>query len=269
MAHGDVSPLISFASMQPFVSVKHLSLTYPNGYQALRDVSFDVHAGEFLVVIGLSGSGKSTLMRTINRLLEPTEGSIVVNGTDVTHVDGEALRRHRARIGMIFQHFNLIKRHSVLRNVLYGALGVTPTWSSLAGRFTQDQQSMAMDNLNVVGIADKARQRADALSGGQQQRVAIARALMQRPDILLADEPVASLDPATSHSVMSYLERINRDYGTTVICNLHFLSLVRQYATRVIALRNGEKVFEGLPADITDEWFRTIYGDDAAEVEIR
>lgn len=255
--------------MQPLLSVRDLSLTYPNGYSALKGVSFDVQEGEFLVVIGLSGSGKSTLMRTLNRLLEPTGGSIRYAGQDVTHIEGEPLRKHRSRIGMIFQHFNLIRRHSVLRNVLYGALGAMSSVQSITGRFTAEQQQVALRNLDIVGIADKANQRADALSGGQQQRVAIARALMQQPSMLLADEPVASLDPATSHSVMQYLEKINKEQGVTVICNLHFLSLVRRYATRVIALKGGELIFEGKPDAITDEWFRTIYGEEAVEVEIR
>ena len=251
------------------LSVRNLSHTYPNGYQALHDISFDVEPGEFLVIIGLSGSGKSTLLRCLNRLIEPTHGSILMDGHDVTHVSDAALRSHRAGIGMIFQHFNLIPRHSVLNNVLYGALGSTSTVTSMLGRYSDEQQQRAVKALEVVGISDKAGNRADALSGGQQQRVAIARALMQQPRLLLADEPVASLDPATSHSVMDYLERINKDLGTTVICNLHFLSLVRRYATRVIALKGGRMVFNGRPADITDEWFRTIYGEEAMEVEIR
>ena len=251
------------------LSVQHLSHTYPNGHQALHDISFDVQAGEFLVIIGLSGSGKSTLLRCLNRLIEPTQGTIVMNGADVTHVSDAALRTHRAGIGMIFQHFNLIPRHSVMQNVLYGSLGSTPTVSSILGRFSPEQQSKALQALDVVGIREKAGVRADALSGGQQQRVAIARALMQNPALLLADEPVASLDPATSHSVMDYLERVNKELGTTVICNLHFLSLVRRYATRVIALKGGRMVFNGQPDEITDTWFRTIYGDEAMEVEIR
>ncbi|MBU3680139.1 MAG: phosphonate ABC transporter ATP-binding protein [Candidatus Kapabacteria bacterium] len=253
----------------PLLSVKNLSHTYPNGYQALHDVSFEVEAGEFLVIIGLSGSGKSTLLRCLNRLVEPTEGTILVNGQDVTHVSDASLRSHRSGIGMIFQHFNLIPRHTVLSNVLYGALGTTSTMSSITGRFTDQQRQRALSALEVVGIRDKVENRADALSGGQQQRVAIARALMQQPQLLLADEPVASLDPATSHSVMDYLERINKDLGTTVICNLHFLSLVRRYATRVIALKGGHLVFNGKPEDISDEWFRTIYGEEAMEVDIR
>jgi phosphonate transport system ATP-binding protein len=170
---------------------------------------------------------------------------------------------------MIFQDFNLIGRHSVLDNVLYGALGSTRSLQSILGKFSAEQRVQAKQALEIVGIAEKQKTRADTLSGGQQQRVAIARALMQQPKLLLADEPVASLDPATSHGVMKYLERINKEMGTTVICNLHFLSLVRQYATRVIALKGGEIVFDGLPPDITDAWFKQIYGEDAVEVEIR
>lgn len=255
--------------MPPLITVEDLSFEYPNGFKALKNVSFTVQPGEFLVVIGLSGSGKSTLMRTINRLLEPTSGTLTLNGADVTHIEGDALRMHRRKIGMIFQHFNLIKRHSVLRNTLYGALGQLSSAQSLLGKFSPQLTEKAMQRLDIVGIREKAEQRADSLSGGQQQRVAIARALMQDPMLLLADEPVASLDPATSHSVMKYLERINKEFGTTVVCNLHFLSLVRQYASRVIALKAGEIVFEGQPTDITEQWFKEIYGDDATEVEIR
>lgn len=251
------------------LSVRNLSHTYTNGHQALHNVSFDVERGEFLVVIGLSGSGKSTLLRCINRLLVPSEGEIVFDDHVVTHIEGDQLRRHRASIGMVFQQFNLIGRHSVLNNVLYGALSETPTWNTIVGSYSLKQREHALTNLDITGIREKADERADSLSGGQQQRVAIARALMQNPKLLLADEPVASLDPATSHSVMRYLERINKEMHTTVICNLHFLSLVRQYATRVLALRTGKLVFDGRPEEITESWFRTIYGDDAVMVDVR
>ncbi len=252
-----------------FLEIENLSKVYPNGTRALDSVSFTVERGEFLAVIGLSGSGKSTLLRCINRLIEPTSGTIIFDGEDVTHIKGERLRHYRQRIGMIFQQFNLIGRYSVLNNVLMGALGSVNTLDSILGRFPSGLREMALRNLEIVGIAGKANVRADSLSGGQQQRVAIARALMQEPQLLLADEPVASLDPATSHGVMRYLGYINRELGCTIICNLHFLSLVREYATRVIALKSGQLVFEGSPADISDEWFRHIYGDEAVEVEIR
>lgn len=251
------------------LDVQSLSKTYPNGTLALKSVSFTVDRGEFVAVIGLSGSGKSTLLRCINRLIEPSSGTILFDGQDVTHIKGEALRRYRQRIGMIFQQFNLIGQATVLKNVLMGALGSVSTVDSILGRFPPSFHDMALRNLQIVGIAEKAMVRADSLSGGQQQRVAIARALMQEPQLLLADEPVASLDPATSHSVMRYLGYINRQLGTTIICNLHFLSLVREYASRAIALRNGEIVFDGSPSAITEEWFRHIYGEDAVEVEIR
>ncbi len=250
------------------LSLRNVHKIYPNGTHALKGVSLDVEEGEFLVVIGLSGSGKSTLLRCINRLIDPSEGSIRFEGREVTELSGSELRKYRAQIGMIFQHFNLINRHSVWRNVMYGALGRLSWWGPLVGRFPEELKDEARRHLQLVGLADKWNERVDALSGGQQQRVAIARSLMQRPRLLLADEPVASLDPATSHSVMQYLEKINRQ-GTTIICNLHFLSLVRQYASRVIALRAGELVFEGKPEEITEEWFKKIYGEDAQEVEIK
>ncbi len=250
------------------LDVTHLEKVYPNGTYALKGVSLSVQEGEFLVVIGLSGSGKSTLLRCINRLHEPTSGSIHFEGQEITHLKGKELRGYRRQIGMIFQHFNLVKRRSVLDNVIAGRLGDLPVMQSLRGKFSSTVRDEAMEKLTIVGLADKAFARADALSGGQQQRVAIARTLMQRPKILLADEPVASLDPATSHSVMQYLEFINKEYGTTIICNLHFLSLVRQYASRVIALKSGEMMFEGSPHEIDRAWFTRIYGEEAVEVEI-
>lgn len=251
------------------LQVKNLHKIYKNGTHALKGVSLDVKEGEFLVIIGLSGSGKSTLLRCINRLIEPTSGTITFLGKDITHITGEELRKVKSNIGMVFQQFNLIKRRSVLTNVIAGKLGSLKTLESIFEKFSDDVYKEAYSSLETVGISDKAKVRADSLSGGQQQRVAIARSLMQHPKLLLADEPVASLDPATSNSVMQYFEKINKELGTTVICNLHFLSLVRRYATRVIALKAGEIIYQGLPADIDENWFRTIYGEEAEEVEIR
>jgi phosphonate transport system ATP-binding protein len=231
-------------------------------------VSLDIQRGEFVVLIGLSGSGKSTLLRCINRLIEPTSGKVVFDGVDVTRASGDELRRIRRRIGMIFQQFNLVRRSSVLSNTLAGRLGYRSTFRTILGRPTAADVAAAFENLGRVGIADKAYSRADALSGGQQQRVGIARALMQAPDLMLADEPVASLDPATSHSVMKYLEEINKKDGITVICSLHFLSLARRYGTRVIALKGGKVAFDGKPAEIDERRFKEIYGEDAMEVEI-
>jgi phosphonate transport system ATP-binding protein len=255
-------------SNKPLLSIRNLTKTYDNGVRALKNVSFDVQPGEFLVVIGLSGSGKSTLLRCINRLHDPSSGEIWFEGQDVAKLQGSQIRGLRKRIGMIFQQFNLIGRHSVLSNVLMGKLGQTGTLKSLFGIFDEADKTDALQYLKLVGIDDKARIRADQLSGGQQQRVAIARALTQKPRVLLADEPVASLDPATCHTVMDYLKRVNQELGITIICNLHFLSLVRQYATRVVALKGGELVFEGSPHNIDEAWFEKIYGEGAKEVHV-
>ncbi len=255
-------------SNETLLSIKDLVKTYPNGTQALKEVSFEVRRGEFLVVIGLSGSGKSTLLRCLNRLNDPTSGEITFNGKSTLDLKPAEVRNLRKKVAMIFQHFNLVPRHTVLSNVLMGRLGDTPSLKSLFGMFSAPDYQKAREYLNLVGIAEKEKMRADQLSGGQQQRVAIARALTQQPEILLADEPVASLDPATCHTVMDYLKKVNQELGITIICNLHFLSLVRQYATRVIALKAGEIVFEGSPTEITDDWFARIYGHGAREVHI-
>jgi len=249
--------------------IEHLTKVYPNGARALDDVSLEVPDGQFLVIVGLSGSGKSTLLRCVNRLIEPTSGKIWLDGLEITAASAAELRRIRLGIGMIFQQFNLVRRQSVLVNVLSGRLGFVGTAPSLVGQFPGSDYERAAHNLARVGILEKAQQRVDTLSGGQQQRVAIARALMQEPKLMLADEPVASLDPATSHSVMRYLEEINREDGITVIANLHFLSLARRYATRVIALKAGKIVFDGGLEEIDNQRFQLIYGEDAVEVEIR
>jgi phosphonate transport system ATP-binding protein len=253
---------------ETILSIRNLKKTYDNGTQALKGVSFDVKKGEFLVVIGLSGSGKSTLLRCINRLHDPTSGDILFRDQNIAKSSGSEIRLIRKKIGMIFQHFNLVPRYSVLKNVLMGRLGFMGSIKSLLGIFSESDKVEALKYLKLVGIREKAALRADNLSGGQQQRVAIARALTQGPEILLADEPVASLDPATCHTVMDYLKKVNQELGITIICNLHFLSLVRQYATRVIALKGGEIVFEGSPKEISDEWFQKIYGEGAKEVHI-
>jgi phosphonate transport system ATP-binding protein len=248
------------------LSVENLTKTYDNKVLALDNVSFQVPDKQFLVVIGLSGSGKSTLLRCINRLVQPTSGRVVWNGVDVTAASQEDLRQIRRRIGMIFQQFNLVTRSSVLTNVLSGRLGyVNPAWS-LINRFPKEDVRRAIQKLDRVGIADKAHNRADELSGGQQQRVGIARALMQEPELMLADEPVASLDPVLAHSIMQYLEQINKEDGVTVICSLHFLDLVQRYADRVVALKGGKLVFEGLPHEIDDERFKAIYGEEAERI---
>jgi phosphonate transport system ATP-binding protein len=249
------------------LKVENLTKIYePGGVLALDNVSFEVPKGQFLAVIGLSGSGKSTLLRCINRLIEPTAGKIMLDNDDITAANQEQMRRIQRRIGMVFQHFNLVSRSSVLTNVLAGRLGyVNPAWS-LLNRFPKDDIQKAHHELERVGIGDKADVRADALSGGQQQRVGIARALMQDPELILADEPVASLDPVLAHSIMKYLQDINEQDGVTVLCSLHFLDIVHRYADRVIALNEGKLVFEGLPSEIDDKKFKEIYGREAERV---
>jgi phosphonate transport system ATP-binding protein len=248
------------------LEIQNLSKTYDGGVQALTDVSFSVPKGQFLAVIGLSGSGKSTLLRCLNRLVTPTSGKILWNGVDVTDANQDEIRYVRRKIGMVFQHFNLVQRSSVLTNVLSGRLGyVNPIWS-IFNRFSKEDIENAYHQLDRVGIKDKAQYRADELSGGQQQRVGIARAMMQDPEMILADEPVASLDPVLAHSIMQYLEQINREDGVTVLCSLHFLDLVHRYADRVVALNEGRLVFDGLPSEIDDEKFKEIYGRDAERV---
>jgi len=251
---------------EPILQIQNLTKVYDNGVRALQDVSFTVPKGEFTAVIGLSGSGKSTLLRCINRLIDPTGGTILFNGINVTTANDTELRRARRRIGMVFQHFNLVHRSPVLTNVLAGRLGyVNPAWS-LINRFSSKDTAKAMAQLERVGLADKAANRADALSGGQQQRVGIARALMQDPMMILADEPVASLDPVLAHGIMQYLEQINQEDGVTVLCSLHFLDLVHRYADRVIALNGGELMFDGPPEAIDDAKFKDIYGKEAERV---
>lgn len=251
------------------LEIRHLTKVYGDGTVALKDVSFTVQDGEFLVIIGLSGSGKSTLLRCINRLIDPTEGEIIWNGVDLAKLQGEELRVTRRQIGMVFQHFNLVRRSTVMTNVLAGRLGYAPTQSSMLHRFSEKDQKMAWKALERLGIEDQANKRASELSGGQQQRVGIARALMQEPKMILADEPVASLDPVLAHSILQYLERLNQEDKMTVLCSLHYLDLVQRYATRVIGLRLGEIVYQGSKADIkamTDEEFKDIYGEEAERV---
>jgi phosphonate transport system ATP-binding protein len=251
--------------------VKNLTKIYDDGTVALRDVSFEVADGEFLVIIGLSGSGKSTLLRCINRLIDPTEGQIIWDGVDITAAEPTELREIRRQIGMIFQHFNLVRRSNVITNVLAGRLGYVNPWSSLLHRFPAQDRKMAMQALERVGITEQAHKRADELSGGQQQRVGIARALMQQPRMILADEPVASLDPVLAHSILGYLEQLNQEEEITVLCSLHYLDLVQRYATRVIGLRGGQIVYRGNQENIrgmTDEQFKEIYGEEAIRVSV-
>lgn len=242
------------------ISFTKASVTYPGGVHALREVTLEIPDGQMVVVVGLSGAGKSTLVRAINGLVPLTSGDVSVGGRSVANAKGRALRDLRADIGMIFQTFNLVKRTTVLNNVLMGRMNRTPWWRTLVGRYRADDIEAAMQALERVEIVEKAYVRASNLSGGQQQRVGIARALAQDPKVLLADEPVASLDPPTSHVVMRDVQRINRELGITTIINLHFLDLARHYGDRIIGLRAGEVVFDGKGEDADEQAFRDIYG---------
>ncbi|WP_263119618.1 phosphonate ABC transporter ATP-binding protein [Cellulomonas fimi] len=237
-----------------------VTVRYPNGVVGLDTVSLEIGAGEMVAVVGLSGSGKSTMIRTLNGLVPVTSGTVEVGGHDLTAARGRGLRALRGDIGMIFQSFNLAGRASVLSNVLVGRVAHTPTWRTLLGLHTAEDKAIAADALDRVGMLDRAWHRAGHLSGGQQQRVAIARALAQQPRAVLADEPVASLDPPTAHGVMADLRRINRELGITVVVNLHLLDLAREYGSRLIGLRAGTVVYDGPAAGATDAVFEDIYG---------
>jgi phosphonate transport system ATP-binding protein len=232
---------------------------------AVDKASFSIAPAAFIGVIGRSGAGKSTLLRMINRLAEPTEGRILFDGLDVTALRGRELRLWRARSAMIFQQFNLIGRLDVLTNVLMGRLATVPSWKALLKLWPDRDKATALAALEQFEIASLAAQRADSLSGGQQQRVAIARALVQEPDIILADEPIASLDPHNTKVVMDSLQRINRDFGITVMCNLHSLELARGYCDRLIGMSGGRVVFDGLPEQLTAAEAQRLYGLDGDE----
>jgi phosphonate transport system ATP-binding protein len=242
-----------------FIDFTHTSVTYPGGLKALDDVTISIEEGEFVVVVGLSGAGKSTMLRAINGLV-PVAGSVLVDNREVVGASNKEIRAIRSDVGMIFQTFNLVNRSRVINNVLMGRLSKVPRWRSFTGLWPAEDKELALEALERVDIVEKAYVRASDLSGGQQQRVGIARALAQEPKVILADEPVASLDPVTSHMVMRDLQRINQDLGITTLINLHFLDLARQYGKRLIGLNDGKVVFDGDIADVNDEVFRGIYG---------
>ena len=244
----------------PLIRVEGLSKVFRGGTRALDQVTLDVPKGEFLCVIGPSGSGKSTLLRCINRLLDPTSGRVLLDGVDLTRLRGADLRRARRRMGMIFQQFNLVRRSTVLKNVLTGRLGYQEGWRTLVPSFSAADRQLAWNSLNRLEIAEKAGVRADNLSGGQQQRVAIARALAQEPEIMLADEPIASLDPETAVVVLDYLRDINRSDGITLLCSIHHFELAKRYADRIVAMRRGQVVYDGTPANLDEAAYRAIYG---------
>ena len=241
------------------IEIKHVDKVYPNGFKALSDVNLTIQDGEFVSIIGLSGAGKSTLIRCINRMHDISGGEILIDGVDISSLKGKKLRSARKDIGMIFQSFNLVKRSTVFKNVLAGRVGYHNTFETLFNIYSKDEKMLALRSLDKLGILDKAYVRADQLSGGQQQRVALARALTQEPKLILADEPVASLDPVTTISVMDDFTRINK-LGITIIANMHHVDLAKRYSTRIIGVKAGQVVFDGKPEEVTDEVTMKIYG---------
>jgi phosphonate transport system ATP-binding protein len=239
--------------------VENISKTYGNGTQALKGVTFKVEPGEFVAVLGNSGSGKSTLLRCINRLVEPTKGSIFLDKDEITGASSSALRLLRREIGIVFQQYNLVNRLTVWTNVMAGELGILPSWMGLAGFFPRTSIDRARVHLDRVGLADKANSRAGELSGGQQQRVGIARTLIQEPRIILADEPVSSLDPVSTKTIMDLLREINQKKGVPIICNLHLPDLAMEYAQRLLVLRNGKIDFDGVPKQMNPSRLEALY----------
>lgn len=249
------------------------SVVYPNGARGLDNLDLVIEPGQMVVVVGLSGAGKSTMLRAINGFVPVTGGSVRIGDLRVEGARGTDLRRLRATVGMIFQDYRLVRRLSVLQNVLVGRLARVPTWRSLLGVWPKEDLDIAFDALERVGLTDCAYVKASQLSGGQQQRVGIARALAQQPSVILADEPVASLDPVTSKQVMDDLLRINQDLGITTLVNLHFLDLAKEYGERIIGLRTGALVFDGTGSSVSEDDFNQIYGramtaDDVLEAQV-
>ena len=245
------------------IEFKNVYKTYPNGFTALKSVNLNIEQGEFVAIIGLSGAGKSTILRCINRMHDIQQGTLTVDGVDVESLSGKSLRRFRRKVGMIFQSFNLVSRSTVIKNVLTADVPDMPFWRVLFGIFTKEQKMRALESLDKVGILDKAYTRCDQLSGGQQQRVALARTLNQNPSIILADEPVASLDPVTARQVMSDFVRINKEYKITILLNIHHVDLALNYCDRVIGVRAGEIVFDGPASSITQEQLDEVYNGTA------
>lgn len=233
---------------------------YPGGVVGLKNVNLNIKQGEFVAIIGLSGAGKSTLIRTVNRMIDVTSGQVLVDGVDVMTLKGRQLRRFRRKVGMIFQSFNLVTRTTVVKNVLASQVPDMNFLKVLLGLYSKQQEMDALMALDRVGILEKAYTRCDQLSGGQQQRVALARTLNQQPGIILADEPVAALDPVTAHQVMSDFRHINRELNIAILLNIHHVDLALDYADRVIGIRAGEIVFDGPSKQVTQEILDEIYG---------
>ncbi|MDI6522747.1 phosphonate ABC transporter ATP-binding protein [Leuconostoc suionicum] len=247
------------------IKFEHVSKTYPNGVKGLQDINLEIEDGEFVGIIGMSGAGKSTFIRTINRLNNITEGKLTVDGVEISNLKGKALRRFRRKIGMIFQSYNLVPRITVIRNVMSSLVPDMSLWRVILGLFSKDDKIRALKALDRVSMLDKAFVRTDQLSGGQQQRVSLARTLAQNPSVLLADEPVAALDPVTAHEVMDDFKRINDELGQTVLINIHHVDLALDYVKRIIGIRAGRVVYDGPVSGVTQEILDNIYSKNEAE----
>lgn len=248
--------------MPVIMSIENLNKEYSKGKTVLKDVNFDIKKGELLSIIGPSGAGKSTLLRSINRMIEPTSGKIDFDNKNITKIKGKELRKMRTNIGMIFQHYNLVDRLSVFENVLHGTLGYKNSIQGIFSMYTESEKEEALDIITELGIQDHIYKRCDELSGGQKQRVGIARALVQKPKIILCDEPIASLDPSSSRIIMEHLRKICNEKGITVIVNLHQVDVAKNYSDRIIGLNSGEVVFNDHPNEINKEVIQKIYGTD-------
>jgi len=242
--------------------VKGLSKIYPGGVTALAEIDLEIHGPQVVMVIGSSGAGKSTLIRCINRLIEPTTGSVILNDVEITTLGKNGLRKARRRMGMIFQEYNLVDRLTVMENVLSGRLGYVSFWQAYRRNYPPDDVSAAYELLDRVGLMDNCNSRADALSGGQRQRVGIARALMQRPDLLLVDEPTASLDPKTSRQIMRLVVELAKEHGTPALVNIHDVDLARTFADRIVGLADGRVAFDGTASDVSNQVLTDIYGEE-------
>lgn len=241
------------------LQLKEISKVYTNGIKALNKINIDVKKGEFISVIGPSGSGKSTLLRSINKMININEGEIIFQGNNIEKLKGKELKKVRRQIGMIFQNYNLVEKLTVIENVLHGRLGYKSTFDGMFGRYSEDEKKEALKLLEKVNMTKYAYQKCCDLSGGQKQRVGIARALMQNPTILLCDEPIASLDPKTSETVMDYIKKIVQEMNITCIVNLHQVDIAKKYSSRIIGLKNGEKIFDDNVENLNDETIKNIY----------
>jgi len=248
------------------MEISNIDKAYSGDKKVLNDIAFDIRQGEVLSIIGPSGAGKSTLLRVINRMIEPSRGSITFQGEDTLSMKGRKLRSMRTDIGMIFQHYNLVDRSSVFENVLHGLLGYKNSLQGIFSLYTEAEKQRAIEIITELGISEQLYKRCDELSGGQKQRVGIARALIQDPKIILCDEPIASLDPNASRTIMEYLRRISRERGITIVVNLHQLDAAKQYSDRIIGLNGGRIVYNGNPDDIDSDTISRIYGSKLDEL---